>query len=692
MRGGMRRWLFLFCCLFVLGSYAKVPLRVACVGNSVTYGYGLAERETQAYPVVLQQLLGSGFDVRNFGHSGSTLLSKGHRPYIEQQAYADALAFRPDWVIIHLGLNDTDPRNWPNYGDDFIQDYCRLIDAFRSANPKAKVWICRMTPIGHRHSRFRSGTRDWHAQIQEAIGRVAHAAEVECIDLHAPLYTRPELFPDALHPNAEGARIIAETVYCRLTGNFGGLQLPAYYGNGMVLQRGDSLRFHGKANRGEKVRIAFGGKTSDVVAGADGEWSDVRKCLPAGGPYKLTVSTKKQKVVIDSLFVGDVWFCSGQSNMELPVSQTATAQEDITNASKARDLHIFNMRTRYPTDNVEWERTVLDSVNHLRLFAPVRWQKADGRAVANFSSIAYHLGRVLADSLQIPVGIICNAVGGTTTESWIDRKTLEWEFPQILYNWYHGDFGMKWARERALKNIAQTTDKLQRHPYEPCYMFESGMLPFTGMNVKGVVWYQGESNAHNIELHERLFPLLENSWRTFFAAERLPFYVVQLSSLNRPSWPSFRNSQRLLAEKCPFTYLTVTTDVGDSLDVHYKNKRPIGERLARQILRHSYSCDLLSDSPELRSVSSEGNMLRLSFDHSAGLTAADGRLKAFEVAGIDGLYHPAEARIEGETVIVFSEKVKKPHFVRYGWKPFSDGNLVNGAGLPASTFKAEVGE
>ena len=143
------------------------PIRVACVGNSVTYGYGLSNRDRDAYPVRLQAMLGDKFEVGNFGHSGSTLLSRGHRPYIKTQEFRQALDFKADWVVIHLGLNDTDPRNWPDWKEDFIPDYRALIDSFRVANPKARVLICLMTPIFDRHPRFQSGTRDWHEQIQQ---------------------------------------------------------------------------------------------------------------------------------------------------------------------------------------------------------------------------------------------------------------------------------------------------------------------------------------------------------------------------------------------------------------------------------------------------------------------------------------------------------------------------------------------
>ena len=293
--------------------------------------------------------------------------------------------------------------------------------------------------------------------------------------------------------------------------------------------------------------------------------------------------------------------------------------------------------------------------------------------------------------MQVPVGIICNAVGGTTTESWIDRHTLEQRMPAILRDWYHGDFGMKWARERALQNISVSKNPLQRHPYAPTYMFEAGMLPLKGYSIKGVVWYQGESNAHNMELHERLFPMLQKSWRNFFHNPELPFYFVQLSSLNRPSWPRFRDSQRRMASRLRNTWMAVTTDVGDSLDVHYTNKKPVGERLGLQALHHSYDYNIESDGPICHSVSEKDNGLELQFIHAKSLSAKGGRLIGFEVAGADGIYYPAEAQItSSNTILVRSSSVTRPLYVRYGWQPFTPANLVNEVGLPCSTFQWAV--
>ena len=726
-----------FAALSVSAKGKESPVqRVACVGNSVTFGYGLSDREHTAYPVVLQQLLGKGFDVRNFGHSGATLLRHGHRPYTQLPEFRQAMDFKADLVVIHLGLNDTDPRNWPNYGDEFIGDYRALIDSFRVANPQAKIWICLMTPIFHRHSRFQSGTRDWHEAIQKAIRQIAATADVGLIDLHTPLYSHPDLFPDALHPNAEGAAILARTVCSAITGNYGGLQPSPMYGNGMVLQRGDSIVLHGMANANDQIRVVFKGLERTASAAANGEWKVVFPSIEAGGPYRLTFETTRrgrplclpdngkkakrnqqsgrhgglplQQVVIDSVYVGEVWLCSGQSNMEFPLSATIDSTSLPAGEGRGGALHLCDMSTLYPTDNVEWPLEVCDSVNHMRLLKKPRWQPATAENVKHFSAIAYHMGRVLADSLQVPIGLICNAVGGTTTESWIDRNTLEQKLPNILTDWYFGDYGQPWARGRALKNIAQAVNiekdgqsqpdlnrtRRQRHPYEPCYMFEAGILPLDHYHIKGVAWYQGESNAHNIELHERLFRLLRDSWRQYFGSRSLSFHYVQLSGLNRPSWPAFRDSQRRLANS-NLSQMVVSHDCGDSLDVHFRVKQPVGERLARTALLNTYGHKQAGESPRVLGADRYQGGVRVAFhgihDGNKGLHASTGdHIIGFEVAGPDGIFHEAEARVEGISVLLTCPEVTEPAEVRYAWQPFTRANLVNGFGLPASTFKIKV--
>ena len=677
--------------LFVGINYAQQKIKVACVGNSITYGTGVADREVNAYPVKLQGMLGDKYEVGNFGKPGATLLNKGHRPYIQQQEYKDALAFAGDIVIIHLGINDTDPRNWPNYQDEFIGDYRSLMQSFREVNPKVRFLLARMTPLSDRHYRFESGTRDWHAEIQLAIECIAKAEGVQLIDFHEPLYPYPYMLEDAVHPNAEGAEILAKTVYEGITGDFGGLQMSEMYSDNMVLQYGQPLTIQGKANAGEKVTVRIAGQKKKAVAASNGKWQLVLEPLKAGGPYTLSISAGKQELIYNKVLAGEVWLCSGQSNMEFHLNGAATGKRDIPQAANS-NIRLYDMKARWRTNPVEWESSVLDSLNHLQYFKEAVWMECTPETAGNFSAIAYYFGKMLQDSLQMPVGLICNAIGGSPTEAWVDRRSLEYEFPAILRNWTQNDFIQDWVRGRAALNVKKTDHKFQRHPYEPCYLYEAGILPLQQYPVKGVIWYQGESNAHNKDAHEKLFKLLVQSWRKNWNNEQMPFYFVQLSSLNRPSWPWFRDSQRRLMQEIEHTGMAVCTDKGDSLDVHPIRKQEVGERLAYWALNKTYGRrHVVPSGPLYKDVSFRKNVAYVSFDYADGLKASEGEeLCTFELAGEDQVFYPAKAVIEGKQVKVWSMYVKEPKIVRYGWQPFTRANLVNGAGLPASTFRSDA--
>ena len=683
----------LFISALVLGSLGwgqRKPIKVACVGNSITYGYGIENREQNSYPSVLQRLLGKGYKVENFGHSGATLLSKGHRPYIQQEEYKKALAFAGDIVVIHLGINDTDPRNWPNHRNDFVKDYLTLISSFKKANPKARIVIARMSPLSHRHPRFESGTRDWHAEIQQAIALVAQQTNAQLIDFHEPLYHFPQMLPDAVHPNAQGAAILAQVVYGAITGDYGGLQLPEIYSDNMVLQHGQSLPLHGIANAGTKITVTIGNQQLNTTADSNGKWQVTLAPLAGKETYTLQITAGKEKRVFKNVVAGEVWLCSGQSNMEFEMFQASTGERDIPQAENP-NIRLFDMEARWRTDNANaWELSALDSINQLQYYKPAQWEVCSPKTVRAFSAVAYYFGRRLQKELNMPIGLICNAVGGSPTEAWIDRRTLEYDFPRILNNWRENDFIMDWVRQRAGENIAKATDKLQRHPYEPAYLFEAGILPLAQYPIKGVIWYQGESNAHNKEAHSKLFPLLVKSWRTEFGNSQLPFYYVQLSSINRPSWGWFRESQRRLMKVVPHSGMAVSYDYGHPTDVHPKNKQPIGERLAQWALGDTYGKKVLPSGPLFRSATFNGKAATVTFDYAQGMHSADGKtLRGFELSNGNGIFYPATAEVIGEEVKVTSEEVSNPKAVRYGFSPVTDGNLVNEANLPASTFTSE---
>ncbi len=669
---------------------AAQPVRVACVGNSITYGTGIADREHFSYPVQLQQMLGNGYVVGNFGKPGATLLYKGHRPYVEQPEFREALRFKGDIAVIHLGINDTDPRNWPNYRDEFVKDYLSIMDSLRAANPKVRFILARMTPIADRHPRFQSGTKQWHDEIQTAIEIVARVSGAELIDFHEPLYPYPNLLPDAIHPNPEGAGILAKTVYGGITGNYGGLSMSSLYADYMVLQRDVPLDIHGTANTGKKITVEIGGQKASATADNQGKWSVVLSPMQAAEDLTLTITAGKQRKVFSHVAVGEVWLCSGQSNMAFMLCQTESGKQDIAAADDPQ-LRLFDMKGRWETYDVAWPASCLDSLNHLQYFHETTWQPSTSTSASRFSAVGYYYGRMLRQKLGVPVGLICNAVGGAPTEAWVDRNSLETSFPNILSNWLQNDFIQDWVRGRAAKNLTNDQTKLGRHPYEPCYLYESGILPLQRYPIKGVIWYQGESNAHNKDAHAKLFSLLVNGWRQNWNNPDMPFYFVQLSSLNRPSWPWFRDSQLRLMKEISNTGMAVSSDHGDSLDVHPRCKQPIGERLARWALAKTYGQDITPSGPVFSSVTRQADALIVSFLYADGLQTSDGKSPScFEIAEEDGLFQPATATIEGNTIRLTSPTLKHPRYVRYAWQPFTRANLVNGDQLPASTFRGEA--
>jgi len=605
--------------------------KVACIGNSVTYGYGLANPAQESYPAKLQQLLGAQYSVLNFGHSGATLLKKGHNPYFKTLEFANLIASRPDIAVIHLGLNDTDPRDWPDFKQNFEADYAWLIDTVRKANPHVHIFICRLTPIFSGHPRFKSGTREWYGQIQNLIPLIAAANHTGLIDLHEPLYNRPDLFADNLHPDKEGALILAQTVYCRLTGNFGGLKLPGVFTDQMVLQRDRPIPVYGKANAGDVITVMFKGNFTKAKTNENGEWKVLLPASKAGGPFQMKVTAKDTSITISNILMGDVWLCAGQSNMYFPLNRSAGASAAMKVAAGNTNLHLYKLNLQAETDPVTWDSVSLAKANKLAFFSG-SWKACDSSSAAEFSAVAYYFGQKITQDAGVPVGLIEVAVGGSPTESWIDRYTMEHDdqLVDMLSNWRTSDFEMQFCRDRAAINLKNATNLKQRHTYEPCYNYEAAIDPLTRFAVKGVVWYQGESNTHNVELYTHLFTTLVSSWRHKWGDD-LPFYTVQLSGINRPSWPAFRNAQRKLQKMIPHTQMAVSFDLGDSLNVHPTAKRQIGERLALLAARYTYHKQVKANGPEPTIARKTGDQIVVPFVFAQQLkTANNKRLIGFE--------------------------------------------------------------
>ena len=487
---------------------SQQPIKVACIGNSVTYGYGHENPSLTSYPSQLAEMLGDDYEVGNFGKSGATLLRKGHRPYNEQEEFKKALEFAPDIAIIHLGLNDTDPRNWKYYKREFISDYVALIEAFEEVNPDVEIYICRMTPIFHWHHRFKKGTRDWYWEIQATIENIAeNIAEVKLIDLQETLYHRPDLMPDALHPNPEGVNLIAQRVYSAITGDFGGLSVPRIYSDNMVIQRGKPFVVKGTADAGTDISVRFNKKTIVTQASDDGKWETVFDAPEVDGKkHKLVIKTKDKILSFKNIVVGEVVLCSG-NYMSTDNGQQSTdidhdfMTKDKSLKAKGNDIRLYYMKApdaSVITDTNAWKHPLEKAIlNSHGIFFPTSWEEFNEEDIDFYSETLYSIGIKISDSLQMPVGLIYNVVEGAPIESFIDRKTLEWHptLINVLYEW---------------RNTDNTKDHLE--VYEPSYQYQCGIKPLGSFQINSVIWFESNSDS-DTDLYSVKKSALIESWK-----------------------------------------------------------------------------------------------------------------------------------------------------------------------------------
>lgn len=673
---------------FSASMHAQKKMKIACVGDSVTFGAGIEDTEENSFPAQLQELLGSTYEVGNFGYSGATMLRNGHKPYWDKPEFKKSKDFAPNIVIIHLGLNDQGNNNWPNHKDEFEQDYLDMIAVYKNLPSKPKVIICKMTPTFSGHHWFEEGMRESFKEIQSKIETIAKKASVDLIDLHEPLYRFPEYFPDNLHPTKEGAEIIANKAFSAITGDYGDLKLPLLYGENMVLQRNETISFNGTANYNDPVTVQFNQETKSVTADFNGEWRVDFPPMEAGGPYPLKISTPSKFVDLQKVYLGEVWLASGQSNMDFMVrdmKSAATVLKDSLNDQ----VFLFSMDGK-TLSGEKFSASDLENCNADDYFQSSGWTTSNAKDLENFSAVAYAFAYNLQKKLKVPVGIICNALGGAPTQSWISREAMEEQHETIdlLNDTRLNPMVDTWVAERIEHNMQDhgKTKIKARHPYQPTILFDAGIMPIRDYNIKGVIWYQGESNADHIEMHSKLFKMLVNDWRNHFKNVNLPFYYVQLSSLDRPTWGHFRDSQRRLLD-LPNTGMAVSYDVGNETDVHPREKRIVGQRLSKIALHKDYNFNIGYSGPLLDFVNVIGNRLEVHFKYGEGLKALNNSLvQDIFIANADKKFVPAQTKIMNGILQVWSPEIENPRYVKYGFTPFSNGNLVNRYGLPASTF------
>lgn len=472
------------------------------------------------------------------------------------------------------------------------------------------------------------------------------------------------------------------------------------FSDNAVLQRDRNVPVWGTAAEGEKVTVEFAGRKLETVA-RDGRWRVEFPPMSASSEPRTMTFSGNNSVTASNILVGEVWLCSGQSNMEWALKESTNGPEAVAAAADPQ-LRIMRLPHRASDEPQE----TFDA----------KWNECSPTSVPDFSAVAYHFGRDLRKTLGVPVGLIGSYFGGTPAEAWTDQRTLA-ENPELktileAQARKEAEFDPVKTEETNRKNqadyeaaLAKATAEGSKKPNKPVVLLPpkidhrrpiglyNGMIaPLQPYTIRGVIWYQGESNAGSPILYQKLFPAMIASWRQQWGQTDMPFLFVQIAPYKSMN-PGIREAQLLTWKSTPNTGMVVTTDVGDAEDIHPRSKDPVGQRLALAARSLAYGEKLEYSGPEYDSMSVQDNRTVIRFKHTGGgLVAKDGDLRGFFIAGADNNFRPAKAEINGDTVEVFSEDVPSPVAVRYGWANVPDVNLTNKEGLPASPFRTDVSD
>ena len=472
------------------------------------------------------------------------------------------------------------------------------------------------------------------------------------------------------------------------------VKLPALISDHMVLQQGMPVRIWGAADPGETVKVEFQGQSVTVNTGANGKWAAWLKPLVTGGPMEMTING----ITIKDVLVGEVWVGSGQSNMEFKLQNANNHDEEIANANHPM-IHLFLVK-----------RAVADQPADDVVGA---WQVCSPASAKGFSAVEYFFGRHLQQNLHVPMGLIESDWGGTPAESWISRQALESDaslkfvteyWDKILTNYPASKTRYETALAAWPKAVEDAKAAGKTLPNKPALppgpghqntpggLYNAMIAPLVPYGIRGAIWYQGESNANepNAWRYRRLFGAMIQDWRNRWGQGDFPFLFVQLANYkSNPYWPVLRESQTETL-RLANTGMAVIHDIGESKDIHPKNKQDVGTRLALAARAIAYKQPIEYSGPMFQTATPENGAMRVYFAHADGMRSSNHEaIAGFEIAGADGKYWPADAKVEGNTILVSNPQVTSPAAVRYAWADDPVCNLINQVGLPASSFRSD---
>lgn len=483
------------------------------------------------------------------------------------------------------------------------------------------------------------------------------------------------------------------------------ISLPSLIGDHMVIQRDMPAPVWGKTVPKARVTVKIGEHTARTRADADGRWQVEVGPLDAGGPYEMTIGVRRSKAVVSDILAGDVWVCSGQSNMQWPVKQSNNPDEEIRNASHPA-IRLYTVERTVSGEPLEGCKG--------------QWTVCSPETIPDFSAVAYYFGRRLQEHLGVPIGLVNTSWGGTPAEAWTSMPTLQAnpEFAPILQRWEENlrnypaakaeyDKAMEEWQKAAEAAKAKGEPEPRRpgapmgpdHPWRAAGLYNGMIAPLIPFGISGAIWYQGESNAGRAYQYRSLFPAMITDWRKNWGQGDFPFFFVQLANFMETkedasagsAWAELREAQTMTLS-LPKTGMAVIIDIGDANDIHPRNKQDVGARLAQSAFKVAYGIDCAYEGPLYESMRVDGGAIRVKFRNTFGglkNNNAPNRLRGFALAGADKNFHWANATIEGDEVVVSTPDVAQPVAVRYAWADNPICDLYNGAGLPASPFRTD---
>lgn len=493
-----------------------------------------------------------------------------------------------------------------------------------------------------------------------------------------------------------GPRVVRAEVRC-----------ASLFGDHMVLQRGMPVPVWGWAAPGEKVTVSFNGQIKSTTADSKGSWSVRLDSLIVGSPGDFTVSGANTLKFTDVL-VGEVWLCSGQSNMELYLKKVMNADQELA-AANHPDIRLAQIKKVHSAT--------------IQTTCSTSWTRCTSDTAATFSAVAYFLGRHLNEKLSVPIGLIDSSYGATSAEAWTSRDALASDpdlettlkfaakypdnYPTLVSKYEENlkEYNKQIAARKDIATTIPAPTPMPNRPLKPAgnfrlatVLYNAMIAPLAPFAIRGAAWYQGENNAPKAWQYRKLLPAMIGSWRKAWGEGDFTFLIVQLPNFEQPrdpareTWAELREAQALTARNVPNCGLAVTIDIGEAKEIHPKNKQEVGRRLALLAEKLAYGRDVDCFSPEFKSMAVVDGKVRISFDHAgAGLQTRNGGAPAgFTIAGDDHKFQPAKAKIEGGEVIVSSYAVPKPVAVRYAWSNNPTCDLSSKSGLPVAPFRTDA--